>query len=219
MRKDAAFIFDFDGTLADSLPAICKALVKTYENFGLVSPGIDEFISRFGATEYGILKSLNPDKGDAMYDEFMRQYALLTDAMAPRPFDGVVEMLGALKKSGTRMALVTGKSLASTYYALGKYNLDTYFDYVGVGGDTGSVKTLRISTAIKRWEISPDNVYYVGDSPMDVDDAKRAGVHAISAAWAGGRFSKEIVGKNPEMIFGDIKTFKLWLAEKFGVNF
>ena len=54
---------------------------------------------------------------------------------------------------------------------------------------------------------------------MDVDDAKRAGVHAISAAWAGGRFSKEIVGKNPEMIFGDIKTFKLWLAEKFGVNF
>ena len=164
----------------------------------------------FGTTEYGILKMHCPEKSEELFAEYLRLYALYTSEESPKAFDGIIPILQKLKNANVPMALVTGKSLASAYYSIGKYNLDGFFDYVEIGGDTGSVKTIRIKAILERWKKPLGNIYYLGDSPHDVDEAKAAGLKSLSAAWAGGVFSENIEEKNPEKVFHKVvKSFDL----------
>ncbi len=181
MKENFAIIFDLDGTLANTIPSICKALADAFKNFNIQPPTKEslyksaqkeEFMSMFGTTEYGILKIHCPEKSEELFAEYLRLYALYTSEESPKAFDGIIPILQKLENANIPMALVTGKSLASAYYSIGKYNLDGFFDYVEIGGDTSSVKTIRIKAILERWKKPLGNIYYLGDSPHDVDEAK-----------------------------------------------
>ncbi len=214
MKENFAIIFDLDGTLANTIPSICKALADAFKNFNIQPPTKEEFMSMFGTTEYGILKIHCPEKSEELFAEYLRLYALYTSEESPKAFDGIIPILQKLKNANVPMALVTGKSLASAYYSIGKYNLDGFFDYVEIGGDTGSVKTIRIKAILERWKKPLGNIYYLGDSPHDVDEAKAAGLKSLSAAWAGGVFSENIEAKKPEKVFYKVSEFDAWINQK-----
>ena len=94
------------------------------------------------------------------------------------------------------------------------YDLKDSFDIVEAGGLQGSIKPEKIEKILNIWGVQPQNTYYIGDSVMDIDDSRKAGVIPLSAAWSELADIDALARKNPEEIFRSVDGFAFWLHER-----
>lgn len=208
---DKAFVFDMDGTLGETVPLAIEAIKAAFQNLGLPVPSREEIVSHFGPTEKGLFQMMDEKNCGRLYAEYLKAYAELHDKYAPKPFDGIESILKKISSAGMRLGIVTGKSRDSAKITLEKFGLGGYFSEVACGGPTGSVKTQRILGLAKKWEIPAENIYYVGDSPQDILDARQAGAHPLSAAWSRIADRKSLESCSPEVIFETVGAFGEWI--------
>jgi len=206
-----AFIFDMDGTLGETIPLAIAASKKAFEALGLSVPSKDEIVAHFGPTELGLFKILNAENGEKLFKEYLKYYDQFHSALAPRPFDGIENILLKLKNRGVKLALVTGKSRESADITLERFKIGEFFDEIGCGGLSGTVKTTRIKEILCKWKIPANGVYYVGDNPQDVIDARGANVIPLSVAWSELVDRQALVAQNPAEIFDTIAQFDSWI--------
>ena len=184
MMKKKAFIFDFDGTLAETFPLIFKAMLLAYESLGLEAPSVETICANFGPHELGVLKRLNPDRAEEIFSAYIRATNDMVANEGLSAFDGIEDILEYLKSRGMKIALITGKSKQSLEITLKAIGLDNYFDVLKWGGSQGSIKPQRLREVFSELGISPEQAYYVGDSVQDILDCREVGVDILSAAWA-----------------------------------
>ncbi len=183
MQKKA-FIFDFDGTLAETFPIIFKAMAIAYDRLGLQAPTRETVYANFGPHELGLLKRLNPENAQELFNEYLKASAELIEAEGLYAFDGIKELLAELKERGVKIALITGKSKESLELTLEAIGLYEYFDILKWGGETGSIKPQRLREVLEQLQIAPSQAIYIGDSTQDILDCNEVGVDILSAAWA-----------------------------------
>jgi phosphoglycolate phosphatase-like HAD superfamily hydrolase len=126
--------------------------------------------------------------------------------------DGVENLLKELKNRGYFLGLVTGNVEANAKIKLEKIKLYQFFD-LGSFGDKFSTRSEIIEDVIKKAEsklrtnIDKNDVFYFGDSPLDVKAGKESGIKTIAVAT--GSYSKEDLQKtNPDFVFQDLSDFK-----------
>lgn len=176
-------IFDFDGTLAATLPLCYEAVRDVVRGYTGREMADREIHATFGPSEEGILPRLIPGVPlDEILDNFMAAYAR-HHHLCPEPFPGIADMLKRLRDAGLRLALVTGKGPLSARHSLRHYGLDEFFEHVETGDPAGLIKAARIRRVCAAWGLPAESVAYVGDDPVDVDQAREAGVLPVSAAW------------------------------------
>ena len=208
-----AFVFDMDGTLGETVPLAIEAVKAAYRRLNLPVPSDGDIVSHFGPTEKGLFQMMDEKNCGMLYAEYLKAYAALHGVYAPKPFSGIEDVLKKISSAGIRLGIVTGKSRDSAKITLDKFGLGGYFSEVACGGPTGSVKTQRILGLAKKWELSADNIYYVGDSPQDVLDSRKAGAHPLSAAWSKIVDKKALEACSPEMVFDTVDAFGKWLDD------
>lgn len=183
-----AVIFDLDGTLlntlgdltaavnhalaAHGLPARTEAQVRTY-----VGDGVRELVVRACPAD------TDEDTRSGVMAAYLPYYAAHNMDFT-RPYDGVLSLLDDLRAAGYRIAVVSNKHDAGTQALCGKFFAD-YLDLT-VGAD-GS-RPLKpapdgVLYAMERLQVSPDAVWYVGDSVQDVRTAHNAGVKCVAVTW------------------------------------
>jgi HAD superfamily hydrolase (TIGR01549 family) len=175
-------IFDLDGTITNTLPLCVKAFRQALEPLAGRQFSDEEIVATFGPSEEGTVDALaheHYDKGLSDYLLFYREQIATEHGPSP----SLTEWLSCLKRSGVRLALVTGKGAGSTAITLAKFNLSEYFEHVGTGSRSGPVKEKRIAEVVEKWGFSLDEIAYVGDAPSDVVAAKNVGVKMILANW------------------------------------
>ena len=100
--------------------------------------------------------------------------------------DGVRELLNELSKSNVLLGLVTGNLEPVAISKLKKANLDHYFMVGGFGTDDinrVSLVKLAIKRSIKNFDFKFDNnVFLFGDTPLDMQAGKKAGIKTIGIA-------------------------------------
>lgn len=178
-------IFDLDGTLVDSRIDIANALNHTLKRLGLEPVGLKEVERRIGSGVRGLLKKSlgdRPDLVEKAYPIFLDFYSshLLDNT---RPYPGIEEVLRGLKDK--RKAIVTNKLLRLTEGVLKGLGLMGYFDVV-LGGDSlpeRKPSPLPIQKAMEETKVHVDRTIMVGDSPLDIEAGKRAGVATCGAAY------------------------------------
>ena len=184
MMKKKAFIFDFDGTLAETFPLIFKAMSIAYDSLGLTPPPTETICANFGPHELGVLERLNPDRAEDIFTAYIKATNDIVAREGLFAFDGIEDLLVHLKSRGMKLALITGKSKQSLEITLKAIGLNNYFDILKWGGSQGSIKPQRLREVLDELGISPEQAYYVGDSVQDILDCRQVGVDILSAAWA-----------------------------------
>jgi len=164
----------------------------------------------FGYAEEGITKKLLPDNWKDYYDTYLEVYVSNHD-MCPKPFEGILEILDHLKSNRVKMAMVTGKGKDTADITLDKYGLKHFFEYIETGSPKGSIKPECIKKIIEKWQLKPEDIFYIGDSHTDIIDSKKAGVLPIAVSWAVTANHEKLAAHEPHLIFSRIEDFKTWI--------
>ena len=178
-----ALLFDLDGTLIDSAPAIAKALNIQRERRGLPPLGtslIRPWIS-LGADAL-IARALASSARDAAADlaEFRGILAALP-ADADILYPNVVASLSALASAGWKMAVVTNKPAGLSRQLLTDIGLDGLFATV-IGGDTTAYAKPHSAPLLRALELldtTSDLSLFIGDSDVDYEAARRLAIPFI----------------------------------------
>jgi pyrophosphatase PpaX len=205
-------LFDFDGTVADTLPLIFSAFRSTFQQFLHRHYTDEEIVAMFGPTETGILQAMIPaDQAEAALDHFFRVYAE-EHRRVQNPAE-IALMLDRLREAGIVMGIVTGKGRRSADISLRAWGLARYFDVVITGDDVSKPKPdpEGILAAMERLGARAEQTLYVGDSDADVLAGRAANLITVGVDWLpvtqkAGRFQPE-----PDYLFTDPSAFADWV--------
>lgn len=185
--KYDAVLYDFDGTLADSVPAIVESFKLAYiELFGECTRTEEDFRSYIGlplARTFEMHDSETADKLVATYLNINEK--MLRDGVV-QFFPGIYEMLTEIKEMGVKQGIVTSKSRNSTTISLDVLDAWKYFDEFVFREDTEEHKPAPapLIEGAKRMGITDmSRVLYVGDALPDALCAKNAGCDFALVDW------------------------------------
>jgi phosphoglycolate phosphatase len=185
-----AVLFDLDGTLIETAPEIADAVNDTLAHLGhagVEQTRVDGWIGH--GTRELLISALAHARGCAVAD--VRASADLADILAvfaehyerrcgtrSRLYPGVRETLERLRAQGCRLAVVTNKEGRYTKVVLRAHGLEEMFDLV-ICGDTLPAKKPNpqgVLHCLQRFSVFPEHALFVGDSSIDADTARRAGL-------------------------------------------
>ncbi len=171
-------LFDFDGTIADSL-----TVYLAFYNQYLTKRG-QETISKESFRSLGVLtlaKRHHIPKWQLFWMVLIgRQYAA-RHIHEVHPFPDIREQLEKLSKKHT-LGIVTSNSKRNVVSFLQKNNMTPYFSFVE-SKISYFGKAQKLSQVIKKYNIKIEECVYVGDETRDMVAAKKVGIGAICVLW------------------------------------
>ena len=191
-----AVIFDLDGTLLNTLGDLRAATNHALEVRGLPPHSMEE-IRQFIGNGIRLLICRAMPEGtpeaeiDAALDDFKAYYAAhIHDRTVP--YDGIPQLLTALRKRGIKVAVLSNKIDSASqqlieYFFPGKTDV-VFGEHVGVPRKPDPTSCRMV---MQRLGVQPEQVLYVGDSGTDMQTAKNAGLYAVGVTW--GFRSKEVL--------------------------
>lgn len=188
MTKIKAAVFDLDGTLANTIPALAVSVNKTLKLYGrsekteqelyhCINYGTRELIRR--AFE-NTLDESTLDEAVKAYMDFYNKDFIITE----KPYSGIKEALEELKGRGIKLGVLTNKPHEITLKLIDIIFGENYFDAVlGQGHYPPKPDPAASRFIAEKLGVKADEVLFIGDSHIDVRTAKNAGFHFAGAAW------------------------------------
>jgi HAD superfamily hydrolase (TIGR01509 family) len=174
-------VFDFDGTLLDSMPLVVRGLAAAVEPFRL-RPGRREVMASLGGPSDACLRRLLGGEEHvaaalAQYTGFLGRHEELT-----RLFPGARRLLDDLRQAQVRLGLWTGRERSMAVARLRALELEGHFSAVVCGDDLASHKPdpAGLLGILKQWRLAPGEALFVGDSDQDLAGARAAGVPMVA---------------------------------------
>ncbi|MGC8936519.1 MAG: HAD family hydrolase, partial [Candidatus Methanomethylicaceae archaeon] len=120
------------------------------------------------------------------------------------PFEGVPEMLKALKERGLKLGVVTTRSRKDVSLILKKFSLEGFFDVVVTRDDVsyGKPSPEPVFLALRQLNVSALEAVIVGDMPTDIESGKRAGTKTV--ALLTGLFNESLLKAAPDLTISSI---------------
>ncbi|KAF6243490.1 carotenoid oxygenase [Nitrosopumilus sp. b1] len=190
-------IFDFDGTIADTLDAIIKILNKLSDEFHFKKIKDDEIEYLRGKRPRKILQHLGisliklPFVVRKTRKEINNQIAYLKPPLELR------EPLLELKKRGCKIGILTTNVESNVQKFLQGNNLDI-FDFF-YSGPSVFGKHKIIKKILHDKKLNPNQVFFVGDEVRDITAGKKSKLHTIGVAW-GYNTKEALIKENPEHV-------------------
>ena len=198
MKKIKTIIFDFDGTIANTL-------VTFAEIYNGIAP-------KFNCKK--VMLKVADKLRSARPQEFMRDYGvsmfklpfLVLKARSElnkqiddiEPQTGICMALKQLKDMGYTLGILTSNSKKNILSFLRKNDLSDLFDFVNTGTHVFG-KHRKINRILRERRLSKSAVIYVGDETRDIEAAKKVGISVIAVSWG---FNKKVAlqKQDPEFL-------------------
>lgn len=181
VKEPCALIWDMDGTLVDSYPAIVPAAKEVCDGLGL-SYSEEEIHDKVIRTSVGTLLEEAAAELGLDPNPIKVHFNRLNDSRieAIRPIRHAPETLKALLESGHRNFVYTHRG-ASCQAILDRNGLMPYFTEVltALSGFPRKPAPGAISYLVEKYGLDPARTYYVGDRQIDVEAAENAGIRSI----------------------------------------
>jgi phosphoglycolate phosphatase-like HAD superfamily hydrolase len=193
-----AIIFDFDGTIADTVDALVSIANRLAKDFGYIPITPDELSLLKNLSSREIIKYSRISIFKLPFIVKKVKSELKNKIPELKPIPEIQEALITLKSEGNRLGIITSNSQENVTEFLKINDLETLFDFV-YSGITIFGKTTIINNVLKQKQIKPQEAIYVGDETRDVEAAKKANIKVVAVAW--GFNSKQILAKqNPDFL-------------------
>ncbi len=200
-----AVLFDFDGTLADSYPAITASVNHVRAAHGL-PPLPEPEVRRFVGRGVGYLLEHTVPGTDVSADaELYRKHHPSVMRAGTRLLPGAAKMLAGLKQRGLRLAVCSNKPITYTRALLADLNVARFFDAVLGPEDVARPKPApdMLLAGLNQLGVTAAEVLYVGDMTVDIDTARAAGV-TVWVLPTGSDDRAKLVAAQPDAIVEDL---------------
>lgn len=184
-----AIIFDLDGTLLDTILDLGEACNAALTHYGFPSHGLDEYPHLVGNGVNKLIERALP-AGHKDEETVLRLREVFTPyydehkCVHTRPYEGMEAVIKELKKRGYKLAVASNKYNAATQ-ALVKHYFGDQFDIVF--GEREGIRRKPdpqiVNDIIETLGIKREEVLYVGDSDVDMQTARNAGVDSAGCSW------------------------------------
>ena len=183
-----ACVFDLDGTLVDSLHDIAESLNLCLELLGLpvhrvadyrymVGEGIPRLCQRAVGQSHPHLVARLAELARPVYRTRVLRHT--------RPYPGVPQLIGRLRHSGVKLAVLSNKPHDLTLRVVQAFWPDGEFDlaYGYVEEDLRKPSPAYLHRICRELHVPPAETWLIGDTPTDIETARAAGVYAVGVTW------------------------------------
>jgi len=203
-------LFDFDGTLADSIPPAVAAIQAMLKELGLPSKTKEEINRHVGFGEIPLISGAIGSKDPGRLKKAMEAYSnhYIREGIRTIPlYPHVTEMLEIFKNK--TKAIVSNKKDEFIRIILDRHKLTSFFDEI-LGGDTAPCLKPDPGTLLKlleKYKVTPERALFIGDMVVDVETGKNAKTHTCAVTY--GFDNKEKLEKaGPDFLIDDILKLK-----------
>ncbi|SCP98397.1 phosphoglycolate phosphatase [Anaerobium acetethylicum] len=204
------FIFDLDGTLADTVESIAYSANRSIEEAGFVPHEVCRYREFAGDGVKALIRRTLVAAGDAdlrYYDQVYSRYnKIFADNCMYKvsAFEGIQECLDSLKSQGIKIAVLSNKPHDRTVDVVEKLFGKGYFDIVQ--GETDSIQrkpspqgALMIA---EKSQAAPGECVYVGDTNTDMITGKSSKMLTVGVTW-GFRDREELEKNHADLIISN----------------
>ena len=190
MRRYQAVLFDLDGTLLDTLEDLADSVNAILGKYGFPLRKREE-IRRFlgNGSEQLMRQALPEEVPPTDFANYLAEYqAYYKGHMEEKtkPYDGILELLDALREAGLKIGVVSNKFDTAVKGLCEKY----FPGYIDAAAGEREAEGIRrkpapemVFLAAKRLGVEVKNCLYVGDSEVDILTAQHAEMDCVSVTW------------------------------------
>ena len=186
-----ACIFDLDGTLTNTLESMTYSVNLTLKEMGLSQITKDQCRMFVGNGARVLIEESLKVSGDpkaSRIEEGMKIYGRIFDQNCTyhvTPYEGIPEMLTALKDRGIHLAVLSNKPDRQTVKVVKEIFGDNIFDYAQ--GQKDGIRRKPAPDGVwylmEQMQVSKEECLYIGDSEVDAATGKNAGLKTIGVLW------------------------------------
>ena len=180
-------IFDWDGTLADSIGRIVTSMQEAARRAGRAERDDEAIKGIIGLGLPEAILTLYPDMAAEQVIAFRQHYANTYIALDAEPsplFVGVVESLEAFRAQGYRLAVATGKARRGLDRVLKAHGWERFFDVTRAADETASKPDpLMLNQILAHCDMRPEQALMVGDASFDLLMARHAGIDSVAVSY------------------------------------
>ncbi|OUL20368.1 HAD-IA family hydrolase [Nostoc sp. 106C] len=185
-------IFDFDGTIADTVHALVSIANRLALEFDYVQITPQELALLRNLTSREIIKYSGISVLKIPFLLKKVKSELKNKIHEFKPIPGMKEALIELKAHGYKLGIITSNSKDNVTEFLKINDLGSLFDFI-YSGVTIFGKTTIINNVLRQKQLKPQEVIYVGDETRDIEASKKANIKVIAVTW--GFNSPEVLAK------------------------
>jgi phosphoglycolate phosphatase len=189
-------VFDFDGTLADTLDTLMRITNRLASEFGY--PQIDDLqladLQYLSSWEIIKLSRVSLWKIPFLLRRVKQEFH--KEVINVKLFPGTIEVLATLKAQGYRLGIVSSNSESNIRCLLRQYHIEHLFDFVTTAHTFG--KGGAIGKIIKQYGLPKHEVIYVGDEIRDIHAARSIGIKIVAVGW-GFNHPNALMNQQPDL--------------------
>lgn len=182
------YIFDLDGTLLSSLADLAASCNYALRTNGMPERTLDEVRRFVGNGVKKLMERATPDGlQNPLFDKTLadfRQHYMKHNLDTTGPYEGVMPMLEELQRRGKKVAVVSNKFYAATQELCHHFFGDLVTVAIGEREDIRKKPAPdTVIEALRQLNATAEESVYIGDSDVDIDTARNAGMPCISVLW------------------------------------
>ncbi|MDY6840906.1 MAG: HAD-IA family hydrolase [Pseudomonadota bacterium] len=189
-------IFDWDGTLVDSVEHIADSLHQAATELGYPALERKAYRDIIGLGMVEALEKLYPGISPEEMNSVRKGYARYFFSRVTTPqnvFEGMADVVSDLRGSGRSCSVATGKSRRGLDSALASSGLGEHFEITRCADETRSKPDPAMLEEILRYyQIDPGDAVMIGDTRYDLEMAQRIGMPSIGVEW--GVHKRDVLG-------------------------
>lgn len=183
-------VFDCDGTLVDGQADVCWAMDRAFARAGLPAPDTAAVRRIVGLSLPAAVRSLAPalsdDQNNAVSEYYRSSFrARREEGLLDEPlYDGIADLLHALRADGWSLAVATGKSDRGLAACLAGHGIaDLFVSLQTADRHPSKPHPAMLEAALFEAGASRDQAVMIGDTSFDMMMARSIGVTAIGVGW------------------------------------
>ena len=215
--KYKAVLFDMDGTVLNTLGDLAAAVNHTLREFSMPERSIAEVAAALGnGAAYLIAHTVPDGTPKELTDKVLAAYAPYYDAhcdILTGPYDGIVPLMEKLRGKGVKLAVISNKQDTAVKPLAEKYFPGLLEIAVGESAEVRRKPNPdAVLAALCHIGVEREEAIYVGDTEVDLQTARNAGMECASVDW-GFRTREQLVEIGAEHIFDTVQELEEYLLK------
>lgn len=175
-------VFDFDGTIADSLGVFVQAANRLVTEYGYPQVTEEQIPAYRSLSSREVLQQLTMPKWQLPF--FLRRFRRELNARVEdlQPIPGMPAVIQELHQQGYQLGILSSNAQKTVLKFLDTHQLTPYFDWVA-GGQILLGKDRVLRRMVRMQNLNPQQVICIGDETRDIEAARQVNLKMIAVSW------------------------------------